>query len=118
MWKEKKKKDELLMDTDEYRLVQQRMDAYCNDASMVVVSMDSDYILSKNKKTYPPLNLPPPSLPLILPHILNMTPNRTTSVTTVQTTSTVTRNPSIPDSSYDEWTGLVSVIGTKKISYF
>jgi hypothetical protein len=53
-WTEKKKKDELLEDTKEYKLVQQRVDAYCNDVSMVVVTMDSssDYINSKNKKPY------------------------------------------------------------------
>lgn len=54
VWTEKKKKDELLVDTQEYKLVQQRMDAYCNDVSMVVVNLDSSstYIQSKNKKPY------------------------------------------------------------------
>ena len=55
VWTEKKKKDELLEDTKEYKMIQQHMDAFNNDISMVVVSMDgsADYIHSKSRKLYP-----------------------------------------------------------------
>eukprot|EP00026_Physarum_polycephalum_P001131 Phypoly_transcript_01132.p1 GENE.Phypoly_transcript_01132~~Phypoly_transcript_01132.p1 ORF type:complete len:1152 (+),score=225.98 Phypoly_transcript_01132:71-3526(+) len=90
IWTEKKKKDELLEDTEEYKLVKQRMELYNNDASMVVVNMDSAFDHNRTKKQ-----------------------NTTVTVTSTQITSTSTVTSSSSDvvASCDEWTGLLSVIG-------